>query len=78
MKPRRFTLKPGIQIASFLRAVDTCEGEVILESKAGDVLDLKSQLSKYLLLAAASDPEYLSSCRILCRERDAGLLTEFI
>ncbi len=78
MKKHVYQLNPDIHIASFLRAVDSCEGEVTLESRAGDVLDLKSQLSKYLLLASASDPEYLRSCRILCCTGDARLLEEFL
>lgn len=73
-----YQLKPGISVASFLRTVDSCRGEVLLESNAGDRLNLKSQLSKILLLAAASDAKYLKGSRIWCSSEDALLLSDYL
>lgn len=39
-------------IEQFLEKVGECQGKVELVSKEGDKLDLKSQLSKYIALAA--------------------------
>lgn len=78
LKNKAYKLKPDIHITSFLKAVDSCKGKVILKSGAGDELDLKSQLCKYLLLAAASEPDYLASCTVQCGADDAGLLGEYL
>ncbi len=78
MKEQIYELKPDINLTAFLRTVDSCEGEVLLENKGGDRLNLKSQLSKYLVLSAATDPFYLKSSRILCSSRDRSLLSEYI
>ena len=47
-------LKPNISLAEFLQAANRCSGEVYYKTTGGDVLNLKSQLSKYLFLAALS------------------------
>lgn len=78
MTGQGYRLQPDISVTSFLRTVDKCRGEVTLESRAGDVLNLKSQLCKYLMLAAASDPEYLNSCVIVCGEEDAKVLADYL
>lgn len=47
-------LKPDAVLADFLQEVARCEGEVYFETTEGDILNLKSQLSKYIFLAAAA------------------------
>ena len=74
----RCQLKQPISMSKFLLAVDRCEGEVTFESTEGDILNLKSQLSKYLFLAAAPDTKYLMSGKISCKSEDASVLTEYI
>ena len=78
MKRHSYKMKTDISAMPLLKAVDACTGDVTLKNGKGDVLDLKSQLCRYLLLAAASDPEYLNTCRILCGQKDAELLKEYI
>lgn len=74
----KYNLKPHINIADFLHAVDLCEEEVLFESREGDRLNLQSQLSKYLFLTVGLDLQYLKSCWISCTTADAVRLSDFI
>lgn len=65
-------------MADFSLAVNRCEGQVMFETKEGDVLNLKSELSKYVFLAVALDQKHLKSSKISCSPQDAALLTEYI
>lgn len=47
-------LKSNVPLAEFLQTVNLCAGEVLYQTDEGDVLNLKSQLSKYLFLAVLS------------------------
>lgn len=40
------------EISEFLSAVDKCTGDVYLKSVRGDCYNLKSELSKYVAIAA--------------------------
>lgn len=74
----RYDLKAGIRMADFLLSVNRCEERVMFETQEGDVLNLKSELSKYIFLAVALNPECLKSSKISCSPQDAALLTEYI
>ncbi len=73
-----YELKPGFDRVAFLRSVDRCAGEVVYEGENGERLDLKSQLSKYLLLAAASGEVCRTGGRIRCEAGDGTILSEFL
>ena len=74
----QYILKPKIPIADFSLAVNRCEGEVTYETPGGDVLNLKSELSKYIFLALSMDADSTKTGTISCSPQDATLLTEFI
>lgn len=74
----KFDLKPDINMIDFLHTVDLCEGDVQFESFEGDILNLKSQFSKYLFLTAAPDMKYLSNCKISCTKEDAIIISKYI
>ncbi len=74
----KYDLKPKIRMADFILAVDACEGSVTFESQDGDVLNLKSELCKYVFLAVSLEPKQLESCKISCSPQDAALLTDYI
>ncbi|MCC8103527.1 MAG: polya polymerase [Clostridiales bacterium] len=57
-------------VVSFLRDVDLCEGEVLFSSEQGDVLNLKSQLSKYVFAVIAAKQELLELGSIVCSNKD--------
>lgn len=57
-------------LPAFLQAVDQCLGDVIFRTPEGDVLNLKSQLSKYVFLAAAASPQLhlISEGEVICSD----------
>ncbi len=74
----KYDLKPKIRMADFILAANRCGGEVIFETKDGDVLNLKSELSKYIFLAVSLDEKYLTSGKISCSPQDAALLADYV
>lgn len=62
-------LKATVSPAEFLQRVDQCAGEVLYKTDEGDILNLKSQLSKYLFLIAVNAPE---SAALRCGEISCG------
>ena len=72
-------LKDTVSPADFLRCVDRCAGEVLYKTQEGDILNLKSQLSKYLFLIAVNAPETatLRCGDISCEEADLEILKPF-
>lgn len=74
----KYALKQNIRMTDFSLTVNRCEGDVTLETKDGDVLNLKSELSKYIFLAISLDSNELELSRISCTSQDAALLTDYI
>lgn len=72
-------LKNNVSPAEFLRCVDQCIGKVLYKTREGDILNLKSQLSKYLFLIAVNAPETASlRCgEITCGTEDYKILRPF-
>lgn len=72
-------LKDNVSPADFLRCVDRCAGEVLYKTQEGDILNLKSQLSKYLFLIAVNAPQAaaLRCGDITCEEADLDILKPF-
>ena len=66
-------LKENIDLAQFLMAVSTCKGEVSFTTAEGDVLNLKSALSRYVFVVAMRHPELLENGQVVCETaEDAG------
>lgn len=61
-------LKKDADIAKFLIAVKSCEGDVFFESSEGDVLNLASTLSQYVFCSVAAQPSFLDNGMIRCNE----------
>jgi len=72
-------LKDNVSPSDFLQRVDQCAGEVLYKTSEGDVLNLKSQLSKYLFLIAVNAPETAALCHgeIICEQDDYEILSSF-
>lgn len=66
------------QVNDFLEAVSKCSGAVWLESKEGDYLNLKSELSKYVAIGQLID-ERADDLELFCnlREDEAMMLKFF-
>ena len=45
----------NINFDDFIKAIDECKGDVYLETKDGDVLNLKSKLCQYITLTSIFD-----------------------
>ena len=74
----KYALKSKIRMADFVLAAGHCKDDVIFETEEGDVLNLKSELCKYIFLAVSLDSKYLESGKISCSPQDAALLTDYI
>ena len=72
-------LKENIDLAQFLMAVSTCKGEVSFTTAEGDVLNLKSALSRYIFVVAMRHPELLENGQVVCETaEDAAGLTDYV
>lgn len=74
-------LKNNVSLVDFLRAAQQCSGEVLYKTDEGDVLNLKSQLSQYIFLAALSSDHIsvLPQGQIHCEnEGDYQLLADHL
>lgn len=71
--------REDVDLIQFLRAVELCEGEVEFYSGQGDILNLKSILSRYLFAALTGKKNLLSGGWIRCeKSQDRKLLDQFI
>lgn len=74
-------LKTGADLPAFLLRTDQCPGEVFYVTPEGDRLNLKSQLSRYIFLAAANAESAASllSGNITCSEpEDLKILQPYL
>lgn len=72
-------LKDDIDLAQFLNAVSTCKGEVTFNTAEGDILNLKSALSRYVFVVAVRQPELLENGQVVCETaEDAAGLTDYV
>lgn len=63
-------LKSDIDLTEFLIAVSSCNGDVLFTTPDGDLLNLKSTLSRYVFVTAAMHPEMLSDGSIICKKQE--------
>lgn len=72
-------LKPDVNLTDFLIAVGKCTGEVTFTTPEGDLLNLKSILSRYVFVAAVFHPELLADGSVICRNpADIEFLHDFV
>ena len=74
----KFQFQCEVNLLSFLKAVDGCEGKIVFVSGKGDRLDLKSQLCKVLLLTMKPEEPASLDCRVECSREDGEKLSEFL
>lgn len=63
-------LKSNINFADFLNACSKCKGEVLFTTPEGDVLNLKSELSRYVFAALTPDEEFIQHGSIVNQNPD--------
>lgn len=72
-------LKKSIDIVAFLEAVKQCDGAVFLHTTEGDITNLKSLLSQYVLMAMMHNPDLLKNAQVICiQEENYQKLEEFL
>ncbi len=71
-------LKEGVNLVAFIRKVKECKGDVFLQTKEGDHLNLKSALSQYIFVVLAEQSELLRNGEVVCSDEDKGRLSEFL
>lgn len=71
--------REDVNLIQFLREVELCDGEVEFYSGQGDILNLKSVLSRYLFAALTGKKNLLSGGWIRCEKpEDRKRLDQFI
>jgi hypothetical protein len=66
-------------LSKFLHAVTHCEGDVFFTTPDGDVLNLKSELCRYVFAYIASNPGLLQRGDIQCKsENDLSILAAYL
>lgn len=72
-------LKVDIDILNFLKSVQTCQGDVLLKTSEGDILNLNSTLSQYIFITTVSNQKLLLSGTIECmNSTDISTLKEYL
>lgn len=67
-----------IDIADFIKTLDSCKGEVFLETAEGDVLNLRSKLCQMMGIANILKGAVISEATIRCTNKeDEELLFRF-
>ena len=57
-------LKYPLNTVDFFRAIDCCQGEVLLQTREKDILNLRSQLCRFIF-AVAFSPTFTSATLML-------------
>ena len=69
----------GVNINSFLNTAKRCSGDVYLQTTEGDILNLKSLLSRYVLMTIMGKPDLLKNAQITCvQEEDYRMLSDYL
>lgn len=63
-------IRSDVNIAELLKDADRCQGEISLTTEDGDVLNLKSALSKYVLVVLANKSDVLSLATLNFEDSD--------
>lgn len=72
-------LNPDCDFANFLDTVSQCRGDVLFETTQGDVLNLKSELCRYVFAVVVSQPHLLETGTLTCKvDRDVELLKKYM
>lgn len=72
-------LKKGINSIAFLRAIDECEADVLLHTKEQDVLNLRSQLCRFIFAAAKAEDTFFEEAQVECKNpADYKKLRDFL
>ena len=72
-------LRKNIDINKFTEAAGKCEGDVFLHTSEGDILNLKSLLSRYALMSIMGNNHVLQNAKVVCvQEENYQKLADFL
>lgn len=79
MEGESMKLKKGVNINEFFETANKGGGDVFLQTTEGDILNLKSLLSRYAVMSIMGNRHLLDSAEIVCvQEEDYKRLAEFL
>ncbi|MBQ9354374.1 MAG: hypothetical protein IJT84_01670 [Clostridia bacterium] len=68
----------NIDFEEFIKAIDSCKGDVYLETEEGDILNLKSKLCQMIGLATILSNTEINVAKIRCtNQEDETMLFRF-
>ena len=71
-------LKENVDVSIFLEATEKCAGDVFFHTHEGDILNVKSLLSRYVVVSVCK-PGELQRARVVCTdEEDYTILSDFL
>lgn len=72
-------LKHPMDPVALFEAIDRCTGDVLLHTREKDVLNLRSQLCRFLFAVALSEEAFFDHARVECaNESDYEILSAFL
>ena len=72
-------LKEDFNMSDFMEVAKDCTGDVFFHSVDGDIINLKSLLSQYVLASIACKPGLLKNARVVCtQDEDYAKLADFL
>ncbi|MCD8074822.1 MAG: hypothetical protein LUF27_07270 [Lachnospiraceae bacterium] len=74
----KMRLKENVDMVAFLNQAEKCGQDIFLETREGDLLNLKSVLSGYVLIVLSEKKELLKDCTIICNKEDAIRMEIFL
>lgn len=74
----KMKLKENIDVSALLATAESCSGDVFFHTKDGDILNVKSLLSRYVVVSVCK-PGELQHSRVVCtNEDDYNVLAEYL
>lgn len=61
-------LKQPFNAVDFFKTIDRCSGEILLRTKEGDILNLRSQLCRFVFAVAISEKSFFEGAKVECSE----------
>ncbi len=72
-------LREDINMREFFQCIVQCEGEVLLKSAEGDILNLKSALSQFVFAVILENKKKLKGMKITLEdENDRSIIERFL
>ncbi len=71
-------LKETVDLSAFLEAAEKCFGDVFFHTPEGDILNVKSLLSRYVVVSVCK-PGELQRARVVCTsDEDYYILSDYL